>query len=129
MYSIYMQIFHDVVSICIIPAMRVIQQCRMLYRFQFVVAPLPEARPGGERFYERMNLFRTAVTFWGQLTQNLTALSPKRDCGSKRVNTVIRWFGWKKHEKIRRNTASKHYLEERNALAKTARQENNSGSN
>ena len=27
---------------------------------------------------------RTAVPFWGQITYNLTGLSPKRDCGSKR---------------------------------------------
>ena len=33
-----------------------------------------------------VNPFRTAVPFWGQTTWNLTGLSPKRDCGSKRVN-------------------------------------------
>ena len=27
--------------------------------------------------------FRTAVAFWGQITWNLSNLSPKRDCGSK----------------------------------------------
>ena len=32
------------------------------------------------------NPFRTAVPFWGQTTRNLSGLSPKRDCGSKRVN-------------------------------------------
>ena len=30
--------------------------------------------------------FRTAVPFRGQITQNLSGLSPKRDCGSKGVN-------------------------------------------
>ena len=29
--------------------------------------------------------FRTAVPFWEQTTLNLTSLSPKRGCGSKRV--------------------------------------------
>ena len=29
--------------------------------------------------------FSTAVPFWGPTTQNLTGLSPKRDCGSIRV--------------------------------------------
>ena len=33
----------------------------------------------------RLNPFRTAVPFWGQTTSSLTGLSPKRDCGSKRV--------------------------------------------
>ena len=33
--------------------------------------------------------FRTAVPCWGQTTYNLTGLSPKRDCGSKRVNATI----------------------------------------
>ena len=28
---------------------------------------------------------RTAVPFWGRITYNLTYLSPKRACGSKRV--------------------------------------------
>ena len=32
------------------------------------------------------NPFRTAVPFGGQITQNLRRVSPKRDCGSKRVN-------------------------------------------
>ena len=30
--------------------------------------------------------FRTAVPFWGQITRNLTASSPHRDCGPKRVS-------------------------------------------
>ena len=32
--------------------------------------------------------FRTAVPFWGQTTQILSSLSPKRDCGSKGDNTI-----------------------------------------
>ena len=32
-----------------------------------------------------LNPFRTAVPFCGQTTSNLTGLSPKRVCGSKRV--------------------------------------------
>ena len=32
--------------------------------------------------------FRTAVPFWGQITQSLTDLSPKRDCSTKRVYSV-----------------------------------------
>ena len=32
--------------------------------------------------------FRTAVPVWGQTTQMLRGLSPKRDCGPKRVNTA-----------------------------------------
>ena len=40
------------------------------------------------------NPFRTtAVPFWGQTTWNLTGLSPKRDGGSKRVNTLCSLFG------------------------------------
>ena len=35
-----------------------------------------------------LNPFRTAVPFGGQTTRNLTGLSPKRDCGAKRVNVV-----------------------------------------
>ena len=35
-----------------------------------------------------VNPFRTAVPFWGQTTQCLSSLSPKRDCGSKWVNCV-----------------------------------------
>ena len=34
------------------------------------------------------NPFRTAVPFWGQITQSLTDLSPKRDCSTKRVYSV-----------------------------------------
>ena len=36
----------------------------------------------------RVNPFRTPVPFWGQLTYFLTGLSPKRNCGSKRVKSV-----------------------------------------
>ena len=32
--------------------------------------------------------FRTAAPFWGQSTWNLTGLSPLRDCGFKRVNSL-----------------------------------------
>ena len=35
-----------------------------------------------------INPFRAAVPFWGQTTQNSTGVSPKRDCGSKRVKVV-----------------------------------------
>ena len=35
-----------------------------------------------------INPFRTAVPLWGQITWNLSGLSPKRDCGSKRVNST-----------------------------------------
>ena len=34
----------------------------------------------------RLNPFRTAVPFWVQTTQIRSSLSPKRDCGSERVN-------------------------------------------
>ena len=34
--------------------------------------------------------FRTAVPFWGQIPYNLTSLSPKRDCGSKREHPTVR---------------------------------------
>ena len=39
--------------------------------------------------------FRTAVPFWGQATQMLSSLSPKRDCGSKRVDTAV--VGYSQH--------------------------------
>ena len=32
-----------------------------------------------------INPFRTAVPFWGRITYSLTGVSPKWDCGSKRV--------------------------------------------
>ena len=44
MYSSNAQIFHNVV---ILYHMRMIQHC-MMYRFQFVLAPLPEVRSGGK---------------------------------------------------------------------------------
>ena len=37
--------------------------------------------------YFRFALFRTAVPFRRQTTQNLSGLSPKRDCGPKRVSS------------------------------------------
>ena len=38
------------------------------------------------REHDLLDPFRTAVPFWGQSTQNLTDLSPKRDCSlNKRV--------------------------------------------
>ena len=33
-----------------------------------------------------INPFRTSVSFWVQTIQFVSSLSPKRDCGSKRVN-------------------------------------------
>ena len=39
-----------------------------------------------------VNPFRTAVPFWGQNSWNLTGLSPKRDCGPKRVKTHVSSF-------------------------------------
>ena len=38
--------------------------------------------------------FRTAVPFLGQNIQNLSSLSPKRDCGTKRANLdlSVKWF-------------------------------------
>ena len=39
-------------------------------------------RPGGQ-----LNPFRAAVLFWGQTSQIPSSSSPKRDCGSKGVNT------------------------------------------
>ena len=35
-----------------------------------------------------LNPFRTAVPFWGRTTSNLSGLSPKRDCGTNRVNVT-----------------------------------------
>ena len=39
-----------------------------------------------------VNPFRTAVPFWGQPTQILSKLSPKRDCSSERVKIVSACF-------------------------------------
>ena len=36
-----------------------------------------------------LNPFRTAVPFWGQTTWKWSRVSPKRDCGSKRVNRRV----------------------------------------
>ena len=41
---------------------------------------------------------------WRQITWNLSGLSPKRDCSSKRVNTVRIWLTW--HTGISLETAS-----------------------
>ena len=41
-------------------------------------------------FINTVNPFRTAVPFWGQITYNLTGLSPKWDCGSRGVNSKIK---------------------------------------
>ena len=37
-----------------------------------------------------INPFRTAVPFWGQTSQISSSLSPKRDCGPKRVKNIPR---------------------------------------
>ena len=44
------------------------------------------AMAAGGTVLDAINPFRTAVPFWGQTTWTLNGLSPKRDCGSKRVN-------------------------------------------
>ena len=36
-----------------------------------------------------LNPFRTAVPFWGQSSQISSCFVPKRDCGSKGVNTTL----------------------------------------
>ena len=41
-----------------------------------------------------INPFRTAVPFWGQTTQILSSLSPKRGCGSKGVKVEHRTYFW-----------------------------------
>ena len=38
-------------------------------------------------FTFQLNPFRSAVPFWGQITHNLTGLSPKRDCSPEGVNS------------------------------------------
>ena len=43
--------------------------------------------PGEPRTSFLFTLFRTAVSFWGQTTQILSNLSPKRDCGPRRVSS------------------------------------------
>ena len=43
-----------------------------------------------EAFYGRgssLDLFRTAVPFWGQSTQISSSQSPKRDCGTRKGST------------------------------------------
>ena len=40
------------------------------------------------RGWDLASAFRTAVPFWGQFTQISSSLSPKRDWGSKGVNTT-----------------------------------------
>ena len=37
------------------------------------------------KVFSTINPFRTAVPFWGQSSQFISSLSPKRDCGPKRV--------------------------------------------
>ena len=55
-------------------------------------ASLSRRSMGGGRFQEEgrkyNDLFRTAVPFWGQTTQNLSRMSPKRVCGPKRENNL-----------------------------------------
>ena len=36
-----------------------------------------------------LNPVRTAVPFWGQTSWDLNGLSPKRDCGSKRLKRLL----------------------------------------
>ena len=36
-----------------------------------------------------LNPFRTAVPFWGQTSQIPSSLSPKRDCGPRRVKVPV----------------------------------------
>ena len=50
-------------------------------------------------FIGLVNPFRAAVPFWGQITQNLSVLSPKQNCGSKEVKYCVFFsskvsFGW-----------------------------------
>ena len=40
----------------------------------------------------RGNPFRTAVPFWAQTGHSLSSLSPKRDCGPKRVTASVFFF-------------------------------------
>ena len=47
--------------------------------------------------YPCINPFRTALSFWGQLTLISRNLSPKRECGSagvweKHATTVLKWY-------------------------------------
>ena len=42
-----------------------------------------------ETKHSHINPLRTAVPFWGQNTRNSSSLSPKRECGSKRVNMQL----------------------------------------
>ena len=69
-------------GICIVPQSRSALSCSgHFYRRQVFPPPFLQ------------KVFRTtAVPFWGQTTWNLTALSPKRDCGSKRVKRCETWF-------------------------------------
>ena len=52
---------------------------------------------------ERLHPFRTAAPLWGQTTQILSNMSPKRDCGSKRVkgaNLIFRTYRYTATKKI-----------------------------
>ena len=48
------------------------------------------------------NPFSTAAPIWGQTTRNLSALSPKRDCSSKRVEMTK--LGWESRHSPPKNT-------------------------
>lgn len=39
--------------------------------------------------YLALNLFKTTVPFWGQITCNLGGLFTKKDCGCKRIDPTI----------------------------------------
>ena len=51
-----------------------------LLRIRMVCPPKRDCSTKG------LNPFSTAVSFWGQTSQFPSSLSPKRDCGPKRVN-------------------------------------------
>ena len=61
----------------------------------FSVLSTPFFENGGE-----VNPFRAAVLFWGQTTRNFSGLSPKRDCGSKRVKVASTEQGRRFSEKV-----------------------------
>ena len=57
-----------------------------IYLFLLTILVLLTMVPRNTR---KVNAFIASAPFWGQTTQNLTGLSPKRDCRPKRTKVHI----------------------------------------
>ena len=71
---------------CVVRVWHALLCCRRVLRYTLVGRKHISAKKRKTEMTGPRNPFRTAVPFWGQTTRNLTGSSPKRDCGSKRLD-------------------------------------------